>query len=257
MKTGIRLLCVLVLCSVLLMMASCVVAYKQANELIKAIEENDTLKITALLESGVDPNALAGPSNPVLNAWGGGASKRPLSVACATGNLAIVEILIDHGATAEYQEAGGWSPMAETLFYYQPDDIEIIKLLLANGADIAQEEAGWLPVFHASRMYPKRYDAQKSNGTVFLTDYDVETAEGITEIVKLLMGNFDINDQSKNLTTLLMNAASVGNVALVEYLLSIGADVTLTDYNGKTAYDLALQNGHEDVAILLEKHVDN
>lgn len=235
-----------------MMLLSCTASYKDTQELIDAIELQDTQKVTELLENGVDPNALSGPTNRLLNSFAEYSPIIPLSVACETGNLEIVELLISHGATAAYREEASWSPLASTLFYYQPNDVEIVKLLLENGADIKQEEANWLPVFRASRMTPSVFDAQKSNGTVFSTGYDEETAKGITEIVKCLLGDYDVNDQTRTKTTLLMNAAENGNYALVEYLLSIGADKTLKDYNDKTAYDHATENGFAEIAELLK-----
>lgn len=251
MKNTIKLVGVLVLCFSLLMTASCKNSYGKVQNLIDAIRAEDIQKVAELLETGIDPNALTGPDNRILNVFSEYSPERPLSVACFIGNLELVELLISYGATAEYQEASGWSPLAETLFYYQPDDVTIVTLLLENGADVTQKEADWLPVFRASLMVPKIYDRQKSNGTVFSSEYDEDTAQGITEIVKCLMGDFDINDQTNTKTTLLMNAASVGNYALAEYLLSIGADPSLKDYNDKTAYDIAVEKGHDNVASLL------
>ena len=255
MKNNLRTVCCLILSFLLLTMTACATSYGKTQDLIDAIEAQDASKVTELLNEGLDPNALSGPSKNIfriINTFAEYSPQAPLAVACSTGNLEIVELLISYGATAEYQEGAGWSPLAETLFYYHPDDLTIVKLLLENGADIKQKEADWLPVFQASRMIPRVYDAQRTNGTVFLEGYDEETANGIVEIVKCLMGDFDINDQTTTKTTLLMNAASVGNYALVEYLLSIGADSTLTDYNGKTAFDHAQEKGYADVAELLE-----
>ncbi len=250
LKRILKSLMIFVLCFSFLMMQACANSYKKSHELIEAIELQDTQKVTALLESGIDPNALPGPADFFLNPIFEYSPKIPLSAACSTGNLEIVQLLISHGATAEYREGAGWSPLVSTLFYYQPNDVEIVELLLENGADIHQEESGWLPVFYASKMIPKVYDAKKSNGTVFFGEYDEETAKGITKIVACLLGDFDINDQTN--TTLLMNAAKAGNSALVEYLLSIGADPNLKDYDGKTAYDFAVENGHKETAELLK-----
>lgn len=223
------------------------------DRLIDAIEQEDIEEVRRLLEKGADPNEPDGIRIPLLASLVESSPDRPLSVACQTGNLELVKLLISYGATAEYQKDMGWSPLAATLLYYHPDDIEMVKLLLENGADVSQEGSGEPPVFRASRMIPKKFDKSKANGTVFSTDYDEKTAKGITEIVKLLMGNFDINDQTDYPCTLLMHAARVGNLDLVEYLLSIGAERDLKESTGKTAYDYAVDNGHTEIAEMLSE----
>jgi len=62
----------------------------------------------------------------------------------------------------------------------------------------------------------------------------------------------DVNRQSIAGRTLPMNAASVGNMELVQYLLSEQADPLLQDTTGKTAYDYAVERGYTDVAELLK-----
>ena len=223
------------------------------DRLIDAIKQEDVEEVRRLLEKGVNPNEPGGITNPFLRILSETSPDRPLSVACETGNLEVVKLLISYGATVEYQEGMGWSPLAATLLHYQPDDVEMVKLLLKNGADISQRENGWLPVYRASLMTPKKFDKATATGSVYSTGYDEETAKGITEIVKLLMGDFDINDQDENPTTLLMNAALRGNRELVEYLLSIGADPTLIDAHNKTAYDYAVKHGHTEIAEMLSE----
>ena len=229
--------------------------YYHSQKLIDAVKVGDLELVQQLLESGIDPNLSNAPVLPIVNTFIEHSPQKPLSVACELGNYEMVKLLISYGATASYTEHMGWSPLATSLFYYQEDDIEIINLLLENGADPSMAEAGWFPAFRASRMIPKNYDPTKSNGTVFSSGYDEEVAKGITEIVKLLMRDCDPNDQSYAGITLLMNASKVGNLELVKYLLSINVDVTLKDVNGKTAYDYAIEKGHSDIVELLRGRV--
>ena len=223
-----------------------------SKKLVDAIEQEDIEEVRRLLEKGADPNEPDGIRIPFLASLLESSPDRPLSVACKTGNLELVKLLISYGATAEDQKDMGRSPLEATLLHYHPDDIEMVKLLLENGADISQEE-GEPPVFLASYMIPKKIDKTKANGTFYSTGYDEETAKGITEIVKLLMGDFDINDQTYYSCTLLMHAARVGNLDLVEYLLSIGAERDLKGSTGKTAYDYAVDNGHTEIAEMLSE----
>ncbi len=220
--------------------------------LISAIEKGDIETARVLLEIGVDPNQTNVDPHWIWN-LAEHSPKRPLSVACETGNLEMVQLLIDYGATAADQGKTSWSPLREALWYYQPDDIEIVRLLLENGADPCWEESGSLPMFWAASMQPKVYDESKANGTVFSSGYDQETAENITEIVKMLMVEDRKNERGYGIKTLLIISVVNENVPLTEYLLSIDCDTTIEDSFGKTAYDYAVESGNEEIIRLLEE----
>ena len=49
----------------------------------------------------------------------------------------------------------------------------------------------------------------------------------------------------------LMECGMEGNKEMCEILLARGADTSLMDNDGKTAYDYAVEHGHEDVAKIL------
>ncbi len=223
------------------------------RKLIKAIENEDIVTVEKLLNDGVDPNKPTSEPN-VLDSLFEHSPSLPLSVACDVGNYEIIKMLIDYGATAEHIEGTGWSPLMESLFYYKKDTVKIVKLLLDNGADPYLKEYDY-PVFHAASMVPQVYDANKTNGTVFITGYDEETAKGITEIVIMLLG-----DESVDITTtgskrtLLMFAAKENNIYLAEYLLSRGCDPTKENSKGMTALDIAIINDSDEVAELLMNH---
>ena len=210
------------------------------------------------MRSGVDPNVPTGPYKGGWKFWNiflEQAPDTPLAVACGTGNLQMVKMLLSYGASPAFtqHENLNWSALCETLFYFQKDDEEIVKLLLENGINpYCKEYYNEKPVFMAAKMTPKVYDATKVNGTVFLTEYDEETAKGITEIVILLLGNDSVNITTLSGQTLLMFAAQKGNLYLVNYLLAQGCDIAAADLRGRTAYDYAVENGYGDIAELLQ-----
>ena len=226
--------------------------YRKSRKLIDAIENNDVIAAEEILVSGQNPDTPSLRPMKILSLWEI-SPELPLAVACRTGNYEMVDLLITHGASANGISGVGRTPLRETLFYFQKDDVEIIQLLLENGVDTGSEN-DLLPVSYAAKMTPKEYDPAMENGTVFKGDYDEAIAQDITEIVLLLLEDRDPNIASGGGTTLLMHAASVGNVYLVNHLLSMGADATLTNRLGETAYDIAMKNGHQEVAFLLEKN---
>lgn len=221
--------------------------YGDTTDLLDAISSEDRDEVERLLQEGVDPNKTDIPPSNYWSFWEISA-RRPLAIACGTGNLEIVQLLIEYGATAEYIDHTGWSPLRKTVFYYDPDDEQIIRLLLANGADPDVEEVEEHTVFTAAEMYPMLRGSED-----FLTGYDEEIGGDITEIVQMLMVNQDIDLQSPLGNTVLMCAAIRGNVALAEYCIAQGCDVYLKNSQGKTAYDLAVEYGKRDVASLLEE----
>lgn len=223
----------------------------KTDRLISAIESNDIATVKSLLESGVDPNRTnVQPSK--FWTFLEYAPRRPLSVACDQGNLQIVQLLIDYGATAEPIKGTDWSPLRETLFYYHPNDVQIVELLLQNGAS-ADDVEDERPVFVAARMTPKVFDKEKTNGTVFLGGYDEASAEGITQIVVLLLGDEDVNAVNSYDQTLLILGVQKGNICLVEYLLSAGCDPSIVDIYGKTALDYANEVNNATIIDLLKQ----
>ena len=227
---------------------ACIYYHFATKDLLQAIENEDTLRVEQLLKEGADPNMLKVPPSKVWTFleyspdW-------PLSIACQTGNLKIVELLIEYGAIVEPSAEAGFTPLQATLFYFQPDDPEIVALLLENGAktEYSQNEEA---VIDAARMKPCVYDKTKANGTVFSSGYDEETAMGITEIVDMLLDGRDID--AKTGVELLTASIQQENLFLTKYLLEKGCDPNKTDSQGKSPLDYAMESNNADLVSLLQ-----
>ncbi|GFY78480.1 ANK_REP_REGION domain-containing protein [Trichonephila inaurata madagascariensis] len=75
----------------------------------------------------------------------------------------------------------------------------------------------------------------------------------------LLAAGCDINCQNNNGFTALHLASMKGNVLLVQYLLRNGADLTITTSEMMLPYEMALSEGHEEIAKYLKnktKHIE-
>lgn len=247
----ITIICIVVSLFMLIAIFLCTKPFRDANKLIAAIREEDIPKAHLLLESGVDPNQT---NIPVSNYWTffEFTATRPISVACSTGNLELVQLLIAHGATAEHIEHTGWSPLRETLMQTDADDLKIVQLLLAEGADPQAIESGDTAVFAAARMYPMLFGDDD-----YTTNYSDTVGKKITAIVDLLLTDQHVDMRSESGNTLLMYAAQRGNYALVEYLLTHGCDTTLVNSQGDTARDLAVKYEKWAVVELLDQFPDN
>ena len=219
--------------------------YQNADKLISAIENEDVTQVKKLLDEGIDPNQTNMP--PWNYSFFEMSATRPLSVACRTGNLEIIELLLTHGATVEYQEHTGWSPLKEALFFTNPDDLKIVELLLEQGADPNLEEPDNPLVFDAASLYPQYFVKGE-----YTTGYDDAAAQEITQMVELLLGNKNIDMQAKSGDTLLMCAARRGNIHLVHYLIDHGCSISIKNNAGQTAYDIAVECNKTEIAALLE-----
>lgn len=225
---------------------------RKISRLNKAIREGDTEEVRDLLEKGVDPN------RPDLRYYVIDVNTYyPLTVACEVGNYEMVALLIDYGASPILKDRDVFTPLERAVTLYCSDTIPIVQLLLEKDGDTRfhKEEgdnARRLYLMTAAFARPRKRHANTENDSLHDKEkYDEETAKKIVEVVKLLIGRMEHFDVNEGNLTLLMRAASVGNLALAEYLLSIGADKTLRSSNGKTAFDMAFENGHVEVANLL------
>ena len=130
--------------------------YKTA-QLVKAIEDKDIEAARILLEKGVDPNKTnVSPRWFWVIVMMEGDIDLPIAVAAETGNLEMVKLLVEYGATAEpVGKKITVSPLEETLEYYHPNDSEIIDILLENGSSITETaDYGEEMVFIAAEMLP-------------------------------------------------------------------------------------------------------
>ncbi len=173
--------------------------------------------VRLLLERGADPNAM------------GQYIGSPLHEAAAHGRYAVAEALLAHGAMANAQSRGAakaWTPWHEARKAGHGD---LARLLgLHGGADRAR---GPIDIQHAAAAgYIGRVQA--------LLDAD-----------PALLDSRDFLHRR----TALHWAAEQGDLAIADLLLRRGADRSLTDKKGKTPLDLALADGHADMAALLSR----
>ena len=122
----------------------------------------------------------------------------PLAIAVTRGNIAIVDLLIRHGANVNTQDNKGNTPLHYVGVY---NFLEIAKLLLDNGADINLKD---------------RYNNQPLWPAVF------NAADGGSDklpLVKLLLENgADPNNNNKSNNSPLNFAKKVGDQPLVDLL---------------------------------------
>jgi uncharacterized protein len=74
----------------------------------------------------------------------------PLEYAIYWSPLAFIETLLDHGANANYPDRAGFPSLIAALSTDRPDRLELLRLLLSRGADVAQRGLNdWTPLHYA------------------------------------------------------------------------------------------------------------
>ena len=153
-RLHIALLIFLIVCGIVfvaLHVPACV-RYIQTMKLIVAIGNDSVDTVRTMLESGVSPNMPDGPYrglwkyiNPLIEY----VPNCPLSVACKKGNFEMVKLLLEYGADPAFteQEGLGWSALSSAILHSENEDsLEIVALLIENGANIGSDKDGRTPV---------------------------------------------------------------------------------------------------------------
>ncbi len=197
----------------------------------------------------------------------------PLGEACLIGNVEIIEILVENGADVNL--GSRVTPLALT-YYKKPHNWYNISLfLLESGASpdykSPHPEGNVLTDIVMSRpgIFTSKYGRESDSEVNKAFYYTLEncdhskikwmrvlqhsTTNDRVEIVKFLLdeGYCDVNDTSVGMTAL-MFAARDSTQEMVQLLLDYGADKSIVDSDGKTAYDYAMERGFTENAEILK-----
>lgn len=213
----------------------------------------------------------------------------PLHYAVENGSLNIVTLLLNKNASVNVRNGKGRTPLYFAAQYDKPfvdtHHCAILQLLLEKGADayIADNNGnlphnicfrrpplqilyaipnrdGDLPIHTAVKNPPPSTILEKiayNTPDINKLNRDGKTALKIAaernnyQLVKEVLKYGDPNIPDRNNSLPLHEAAKHGNVHLVQLLLHKTNDLTVRDNAGKTALDLARENGHESVINIL------
>jgi len=210
------------------------------NSYVTAIEENDVEKI-ALLEKFPYINLdRPGGEGWIFSFLVELSCDTPLETACAAGNLDVVEDLISRGADAGKTRDGYFTPIYHVLAEPHESDLEMLKLLIENGADPSGMTETSDLSDHSLQRISCRFvttDQDPVDQMRFVAGpYEKEVANQSVEIYQYLQEKTGTEGLVDELgITTLMNAVALKNTALVEYLLENGSDVNQSDIRNETA----------------------
>ena len=209
------------------------------NSYIIAIEKNDEKKIDKIQDMPFISLNRCGGEGWMLSFLSEVECYTPLEAACIAGNLESAETLISRGADAGKTREGHFSTVYLILQTTHANDLENLKLLIANGANpTGMTKTSALDENSLQQISCRLVTTdQDSNENVFAAGtYQEETAAQSVEIYRYLEQEIGQDAPTNEVgETTLMHAVSFKNIALVEYLLENGSSVNQSDEHGQTA----------------------
>ena len=143
------------------------------------------------------------------------------------GNRAAVGLLLERGASVDLAAVDKTTPLMAAA---SGGHVDIVRALLDAGADV------------------RALDQIDKTALIYAAVSGSVEATGL-----LLDRGIDINARYKHELTVLMWAAGYGKLECVKLLLERGADPVLRDDRGKTAADIAREQGYPDVVAALDR----
>lgn len=184
--------------------------------LMLAANEHQPSLVRTLLERGARIDA--------VNRRGGTA----LMYAAAVGDRETVELLFARGASVNVRAANGWTAL--TLASARGFDTVVTTLLLRDADPNIADIYGWTPLMRA-----------------------VEQNRPAATRALLASGRVDANARDENGHTALHHAAVQGLTEIARMLVEHGADVQIRDRGGRTPGMLAVAQGHEAIAEIIQR----
>lgn len=238
-------------------------------ELAQAVLASDATRIRFLAAHGADLNARDSMGST------------PLTSATSARDSATVKLLLELGANANTPNGDGLTPLMEAVYR---DHVPSVEALLQHGASLtAKNPAGLTPLCvalnnrsflaamalvkagaspnaqcGANRLTPlmivATHEKAEESGNVPV-DGGQFLSDGVSplEVGQLLVSKgADVNAKGRGGVTALMIAAGYDNAPLIGLLIQGGAKADIRSDDGKTALDIAKQNGADDAEQTLE-----
>ena len=148
-------------------------------------------------------------------------------------NLEKVKLLTEHGADINYSNFEYGPVIAVAI---SKGCIDIVKYLVSQGVDPAMTYTNGYS--YSGKSY-SLLNAAVGNKTTEIAEYLIEQGA-------------DINTQTDSVSglPLIFVALRAENIELLKLLIEKGADTSVVDKDGKTIFDLAKEQGYDEIAAL-------
>ena len=200
-------------------------APRPAADLINAAKLGDLARARELAAGGAAVDAAD---------WRG---YTPLMWASAAGHLELVQFLIERGAKAEGRARDGTTAL---MLAAGNGSAAIVKLLLSRGANPAAARAGLTArQLAVTRGYPEVASLLESAEALGAEMLKAASEGQATTLRQLLAGGAPASITNADGLSALMFAARNGDLGMLQYLLSRGADATARDRQGQGVFEWA------------------
>lgn len=230
---------------ILILFIFCPLSAENSKKLIKCIESNDIKSVKALLDNGIDVNFI--DEEYFMS---------PLTLAVKNNNLALIKLLVNHGAILDLDQETSSTPLEYAAFI---GNLEILNYLLKQGAS-PNFHQGATPVavaagnFHrdaVDRLIKAGADVNLAgnSGITPLISCSLQSVfkcrkigyKTIKEVIKLLLENgADINHKTNSGLTALQSYCHNAPYDMIKFFLDNGADVGVKDKMNYTALHSAV-----------------
>ena len=195
---------------------------------------------------------------------------------CTNGTAQQIEAAIKNGANVNGKNQGGVTPLIITIYVrsFKPDVVEIVSLLLKNGADVNLASDGMTPLMAAAlTLSPEIVSVLLRNGA----DVSIRNRNGMTAIdyVSIMSNQSKSNTPEYQRTVELLTASNAngnrhamsdndfyalcenGTAQQIETAIKNGANLNVRNNSGITALmRVAHGNSPEAVSVLLRNGAD-
>jgi ankyrin repeat protein len=218
------------------------------SPLIVATKCGQAETVQFLLDKGANTNAIASGEITAL------------VIAAQKGDEKITELLLAHGASVNKPTVNGVTPL---IYASHNGHLAVVTLLLKAGADVSVRDEfyyGKTAFMTAAEQGHLEIVNLLLNGYVDIHDkikpdymgFVCAAREGHVAVVELLMSKgMDVDTQTPLGWTALMSAARHGKKVMVKWLLAHRADKSVKNNEGDTAFNLAKEKKHYEIASLL------
>ena len=243
----------------------------KSKNLCKLIKEEKTDEALILIDK-MSKKEINEYSAPLFMRWMYNAAETdidlPLVCACERGNYKIVKALLEKGAEPNKFLDGNWSSIEAAFVRGRDDRLKIAKALIEYDADVNLCGSRTPAMFLEAGFFLSGIkDEALSNQIITLlmdnganpvhesgrTVLHYSVYGNSVLITENLISNYNIpiDIVGEHGETPLMWGAENNAADTVKLLLELGADKSIKDETGKTAYDYAVEKGYIELAELL------
>ena len=191
----------------------------------KAVQHDDVATLEAMLPSSPEER------ERFLDIRDSNTGASALHEAVRRGNLDVVEMLLKAGAKPNSTDHYGYAPLHSAARHNQ---LAIVQSLVNHGADVDISNSIERTPLKAAGMHTSREAA-----------------------LMLVERGATVRKDSPHVQMLLKWAAELGNIHVIRQLVPLGPAFMLKGRDGRNAFEIARDEGHEEIAQFLLKAMDD